>query len=79
MMAMMNDQVSNIVRLLEMKPHPEGGYYRKTLCSPLILHGLPHSAPRNASTAIYFLLPAGSFSALHRVRSDEVWHHYDAD
>jgi hypothetical protein len=35
--------------------------------------------PRAASTAIYFLLPAGTFSALHRVHADEVWHHYDGD
>ena len=34
---------------------------------------------RAASTAIYFLLPAGTFSALHRVTSDEAWHHYDGD
>ena len=32
---------------------------------------------RRASTAIHYLLPAGAWSAWHRVRSDEVWHHYD--
>ncbi len=41
--------------------------------------GCPDGAPRAAHTAIYFLLPAGTFSALRRVRSDEVWHHYDGD
>jgi uncharacterized protein len=75
----MNDQVLNIVRILEMQPHPEGGYYRESFRAPLVLSGLPHGVPRNASTAIYFLLPAGTFSAFHRVRSDEVWHHYDGD
>lgn len=32
---------------------------------------------RRASTAIHYLLPPGAWSAWHRVRSDEVWHHYD--
>lgn len=66
-----------IIELLGLEPHPEGGFFRETWRSPLAIGGLPHGAPRAASTAIYFLLPAGSFSALHRVASDEVWHHYD--
>lgn len=32
---------------------------------------------RSASTAIHYLLPTGAWSTWHRVRSDEVWHHYD--
>jgi uncharacterized protein len=75
----MNDKIMSIITCLEMQRHPEGGYYRETFRAPLILSGLPHAVPRNASTAIYFLLPAGSLSAFHRVRSDEVWHHYDGD
>jgi uncharacterized protein len=75
----MNEQILDIVRRLEMQLHPEGGYFRESFRAPLILSGLPHGVQRNASTAIYFLLPAGSFSAFHRVRSDEVWHHYDGD
>jgi hypothetical protein len=62
-----------------MKPHPEGGFYRETFRSPLVLGGLPHGASRPASTAIYYLLPAGTFSAFHRVRSDEIWHYYDGE
>jgi uncharacterized protein len=75
----MNEKLLSIVRQLEMQPHPEGGFYRESFRSLLVLSGLPHGAPRNASTAIYFLLPADTFSAFHRVRSDEVWHHYDGD
>ncbi len=75
----MDDRVLDIVQVLEMQPHPEGGFYRESFRAPLVLNGLPHGAPRNASTAIFFLLPAGAFSAFHRVRSDEVWHHYDGD
>jgi uncharacterized protein len=73
----MHPEAQAIVDALELTPHPEGGFYREVFRSPLVV-----SAPlreRPASTAIYFLLPAGSFSALHRVRSDEVWHHYDGD
>lgn len=75
----MNDEVTRIIHELGLSPHPEGGFYRETYRAPLVLEGLPHGAPRAAHTAIYFLLPAGTFSALHRVKSDEVWHHYDGD
>jgi predicted cupin superfamily sugar epimerase len=66
---------ARIAELLELAPHPEGGFYRETA------RGAPRfeALARDAYTAIYFLLPAGTFSALHRVRSDEVWHHYDGD
>jgi predicted cupin superfamily sugar epimerase len=38
---------------------------------------LPDGRTRSASTAILYLLPDGAWSAWHRVRSDEVWHHYE--
>jgi len=75
----MHRDAEDIVRRLGLVPHPEGGFYRETWRSPLTLHGLPHAISRPASTAIYFLLPAGTFSAFHRVASDEVWHHYGGD
>jgi len=75
----MKGDVDLLVEQLGLAPHPEGGFYRETFRAPLVLGGLPHGAPRSASTAIYFLLPAGAFSAFHRVRSDEVWHHYGGD
>ncbi len=67
---MSESDFQRIVDLLDLAPHPEGGFYRETFRAP---------GPRAASTAIYFLLPAGTFSAFHRIRSDEVWHHYDGD
>lgn len=67
---MSESDFQRIIELLDLAPHPEGGFYRETFRAP----GTP--AP---STAIYFLLPAGTFSAFHRIRSDEVWHHYDGD
>jgi hypothetical protein len=75
----MSEDVERLVRRLGLQPHPEGGFYRETFRAPLLLDDLPHGAPRSASTAIFFLLPAGAFSAFHRVRSDEVWHHYAGD
>jgi uncharacterized protein len=72
-----NDDARAVVGALGLAPHPEGGFYRETFRAPLAV-GAPQGT-RAASTAIYFLLPAGAFSSLHRVRSDEVWHHYDGD
>lgn len=54
-----------LVERLGLKPHPEGGYYRET-----------YRSQRGASTAIYFLLPEGERSRLHRLQSDELWHFY---
>ena len=61
---------------LPWQPHPEGGFYGETFRSPTLLT-LPDGRVRRASTAIHYLLPPGAWSAWHRVRSDEVWHHYD--
>ena len=65
-----------VVRRLGLRPHPEGGFYGETFRSSLPPH--PARRPqRSASTAIHYLLPAGAWSTWHRVRADEVWHHYD--
>lgn len=65
-----------MVRRLGLRPHPEGGYYAETFRSPLRLT-LPDGRVRSASTAIHYLLPPDAWSTWHRVRADEVWHHYD--
>ena len=76
----MHPEARAIVKAFGLAPHPEGGFYRETFRSSLQLESSQHAGPRSASTAIYFLLPAGSYSAFHRVRgSDEVWHFYDGD
>jgi predicted cupin superfamily sugar epimerase len=78
--AMQTYTAEALVELLELSPHPEGGYFRETFrasqrvrrsADSLSLHD------RAAGTAIYYLLPGGAFSAWHRVHADEVWHHYD--
>lgn len=62
-----------IIRLLDLAPHPEGGWYRETWRDD------PADGSRGAGTAIYFLLRAGERSHWHRVDADEVWHHYAGD
>ncbi len=64
------------VRRLGLMPHPEGGFYRQTFRSPFSVR-LADGRERSASTAIYYLLPQGAWSAWHRVQADEVWHYYD--
>lgn len=66
------------IKHLHLQPHPEGGYFRETYRSDEQITGLPSrfSGPRSFSTAIYFLLEGPHFSALHRIKSDEVWHFY---
>jgi uncharacterized protein len=77
---MKNSTASKLIGLLRLHPHPEGGYYRETYRSQEKIHSLSKDkefpAHRNISTAIYFLLPQGSRSKLHRIRSDELWHFY---
>lgn len=72
-----------IIKLLDLKPHPEGGFFRETYRSEegIPLEGLPegYSGPRNFSTAIYYLLTPGTCSRMHRLASDEVFHFYLGD
>ncbi len=66
--------------LLNMAPHPEGGWFKETYrSSGQIIDPQGFDDPRNFSTAIYFLLTTESFSAFHRINSDEVWHFYFGD
>ena len=58
-----------IIRLLDLKPHPEGGHFRETFRDTHKVEG-----GRAASTAIYFLLTRGERSHWHRVDAVEVWH-----
>ena len=72
---------AEIIRLLDLKPHPEGGHYRQTFRDSLT-YPAPQAgqggveAARAASTAIYFLLARGERSHWHRIDAVEVWHWY---
>lgn len=61
---------AEIIRLLDLRPHPEGGHFRETFRDSHMEHG------RAASTAIYFLLARGERSHWHGVDATEVWHYY---
>jgi predicted cupin superfamily sugar epimerase len=57
-----------IIGLLGLQPHPEGGYYRESF------RHVPAEGERGAMTAIYFLLREGEVSHWHRVDAAEIWH-----
>ena len=57
-----------VIRLLDLAPHPEGGWYRETF------RDIAGPDGRGASSLIYFLLDAGDVSAWHRIDATEVWH-----
>lgn len=69
-----------LIKQLELEKHPEGGWYRETYRSAEVVrgNGLParFAGDRSFCTAIYFLLQSGQISALHRIKSDEMWHFY---
>ncbi len=75
------ERIHKIIEELDLKPHPEGGYFKEEYrsseeiskeCLPPVYNG-----PRNHATAIYFLLTSENFSAFHRIKQDEIWHYYD--
>ncbi|MBE0570980.1 MAG: cupin domain-containing protein [Ignavibacteriaceae bacterium] len=77
----MHPKASKYIKQLQLKKHPEGGYFREVYRSGELI--LPEHLPkrykssRNYSTSIYFLLEGKQFSAYHLLQSDELWHFYD--
>ncbi|KAL5783631.1 hypothetical protein ACOSP7_008660 [Xanthoceras sorbifolium] len=72
---------SEIAAKLNLKPHPEGGFYSETFRDTSVILSksqLPsqYKVDRPVSTCIYFLLPSGSVSHLHRIPCAETWHFY---
>lgn len=69
------------IQHLNLLPHKEGGYYKEVYRSneQVLKNSLPErfTNDRVFSTSIYFLLEKGDFSAFHKIKSDEIWHHYD--
>jgi predicted cupin superfamily sugar epimerase len=64
---------ADVIRLLQLQPHPEGGHFREVFRDTRMIEG------RAASTAIYFLLARGERSHWHRIDAAEVWHFYAGD
>ena len=77
---MNSDQADFIIEQYRMQPHPEGGFFTRTYHSSGLIPrtALPaeFAGERYFSTAIVFLLKENDFSALHRLRQDEIWHFY---
>jgi predicted cupin superfamily sugar epimerase len=67
-----------LVAKLQLKPHPEGGFYRETYRAQGDAEFREHGR-RVAGTSIYFLMPRGDVSRFHRLASDEIWHFYQGD
>ncbi|KAH7851466.1 hypothetical protein Vadar_012018 [Vaccinium darrowii] len=78
---MASASASQIVEKLNLKSHPEGGFFSETLRDTSVLLSKSQLPPeykvdRPISTCIYFLLPSGSVSLLHRIPCAETWHFY---
>jgi predicted cupin superfamily sugar epimerase len=73
----MHPRAAELITILDLQPHPEGGFYRQIFRSTVQVTPTDERGPRTALTTIYFLLPEGSCSRWHQVASDEVWHLYE--
>jgi predicted cupin superfamily sugar epimerase len=74
---------AQIIAALKLKPHPiEGGYFRETyrasgtIPASLLPPGFSEKGARSLGTSIYYLLTSGTFSELHRLPTEEVFHVY---
>jgi predicted cupin superfamily sugar epimerase len=71
-------RAAEIMERLRLERHPERGFFVETYRASLMIDGLPHSGPRAAGTAIYFLLTVEEpVTYLHRLRSDEIFHFHE--
>lgn len=81
---MSNITADELIKQFDLQPHPqEGGYYfeyyRDNEKIPKSALSARYTGDRCYSTAIYYLLPEGHKSPLHRVKSTEIWHFYLGD
>ena len=68
--------LSSLVTKYNLVPHPEGGFFAETHRSSFTLTRPDDGASRSAATSILYLLPAGKRSALHKIKSCELWHYH---
>ena len=78
-----SEEIRDWIERLELIPHPEGGWYRETWRSDVVLarEALTPGYPgdRRVMTSIHYLLATGMKSRWHRVRSEELWMHHRGD
>jgi len=74
-------EAERVIALLGLTPHPEeGGFFRETYRSSRAFHpGAPFAGERSVGTAIYYLLTPETYSAMHRLPGDEIFHFYLGD
>ena len=77
-MRRVHPEAQRLIAAYRLQPHPEGGWYRETYRSAERVT-TSRGSVRSATTSIYFLLTAQTFSAFHRLSSDETWHFYRGD
>lgn len=65
----MDKEIQHLVKKLNLKPHPEGGFYSETYRSTETIPRMN----RQLMTSIYFLLTSENVSRFHRIKSDEIW------
>jgi len=70
-----HEEARRLIAELELRPHPEGGFYRELFRSASRV-ATDRGLERSALTSIYFLLPGDAFSEWHHLASDETWHFY---
>ncbi len=75
----MHSRALELLDILGMRPHPEGGHYAELFRSPQRVQVIDRDLERSAVTTIYFLLAEGECSRWHRVVSDEIWHYHEGD
>lgn len=73
----MNKRAAELIDILELSLHPEGGYYKEVYRSKSKLTSPENNKVRNAVTDIYFLLVSGQISRFHKVVHDEIWNFYE--
>ena len=75
----MRKRAKELISELDVKPHPEGGYFREIFRSKHKVQPLDERSARSALTTIYFLLTKGQYGRWHWVASDEMWHFSEGD
>lgn len=74
----MTPTLQNIITQLDLEPHPEGGWYKRTYTAAEVYNDTPTST-RPLGSAIYYLVPGDVTTLWHRLDADEVWHFYTGD
>jgi predicted cupin superfamily sugar epimerase len=81
-MMSMSEEVRKIIDRLELKKHPEGGFYKevyRSIGESKVDIDRGNIVIRNFATSIYFLITSDEFSAFHKIKQDEIWHFYQGN